>query len=224
MTSGPWEWKIISYESRFSALINSHVTLFLVWPEHESWENAHTDSRLSTFMQLLFSFDQYMRVEKTLLQTLVCQLSCNSHTTLVLVWPGHESWENSHTNSRLSTFMQLLFSFDQYMRVEKTLLQTLACQLSCNSFSRLTGHESWENSHVDSDLSSSFNTGALLRTCLKLKRNAKSRTIRSPHIPFLGGCWWGSGMYASPMMPPAKSWYVNKCAKQYSCQSFLLNS
>ena len=58
----------------------------------------------STLMQLLFSFDQDMRVEKTLLQTLPCQLS--------------------------STLMQLLFSFDQDMRVEKTLIQTLACQLS----------------------------------------------------------------------------------------------
>ena len=58
----------------------------------------------STLMQLLFSFDQDVRVEKTLIQTLACQLS--------------------------STLMQLLFSFDQDMRVEKTLIQTLACQLS----------------------------------------------------------------------------------------------
>ena len=29
-----------------------------------------------------------------------------------------------------STFMQLLFSFDRGMRVEKTLMQTLASQLS----------------------------------------------------------------------------------------------
>ena len=66
----------------------------------------------STLMQLLFSFDQDMRVEKTLIQTLACQLS--------------------------SILMQLLFSFDQDMKVEKTLVQTLACQLSCNSCSRLT--------------------------------------------------------------------------------------
>ena len=58
----------------------------------------------STFMQLLFSFDQDMRIEKTLIQTLACQLS--------------------------STLMQLLFSFDQDMRVEKTLIKTLSCQLS----------------------------------------------------------------------------------------------
>ena len=182
-------------------LINSHATLVLVWPGHASWENSHTNSCLSTLMQLLFSFDRDMRVEKTLIQTLASQLSCNScsrltgtcelrklscklllinsHATLVLVWPGHGSWENSHTNSCLSTLMQLLFSFDRDMRVEKTLIQSLASQLSCNSCSRLTGtcelrklsynllllnshatlvlvwpgHASWENSHVNSCLS-----------------------------------------------------------------------
>ena len=50
-------------------------------------------------MQLLFSFDQDMRVEKTLKQTLACQLS--------------------------STVMQLLFSFGQDMRVVKELLKQL---------------------------------------------------------------------------------------------------
>jgi hypothetical protein len=82
-------------------------------------------------MQVLFSFDRGMRVEKTLMQTLASQLSSilvrllffwpgneswvklsansrfstliNSHATLVLVWPGDESWENSHANSRFST-------------------------------------------------------------------------------------------------------------------------
>jgi hypothetical protein len=96
-----------------STLINSHATLVLVWPGHESWENSHANSRFSTLMQLLFSFDRDMRVEKTLTQTLASQLS--------------------------STLMQLLFSFDRGRRVEKTPMQTLASQLSCNSCSRLTG-------------------------------------------------------------------------------------
>ena len=52
----------------------------------------------------------------------------NSHITLVLVCSGHENWRNSHVNSRLSTLMQLLFSRDQDMRVDETLV----CQLSCN--------------------------------------------------------------------------------------------
>ena len=47
-------------------------------------------------MQLLFSFDQKMRVDET------------------------------DTNSRLSTLMQRLFSFDQDMRVRETLMQLLA--------------------------------------------------------------------------------------------------
>ena len=36
----------------------------------------------------------------------------------------------TRTNSRLSTLMQLVFSFDQDMRAEKSLMQTLASQLS----------------------------------------------------------------------------------------------
>ena len=95
-----------------STPINSHKTLVLVWLGHESWENSHANFRSSTLI--------------------------NSHATLVLIWPRHEGWENSHTNSRLSTLMQLLFSFDQDTRVKTTLIQTLACQLSCNSCSRLT--------------------------------------------------------------------------------------
>ena len=59
-------------------------------------------------MQLLFSFDQDMRVDET------------------------------HVNAGLLTLMQLSFSFDQDMKVDETLMQTVACQLSCNSCSRLT--------------------------------------------------------------------------------------
>ena len=58
----------------------------------------------STLMQLLFSFDQDMRVEKTLKQTLTSQLS--------------------------STLIQLLLSFGQDMTVERTLVITLSCRLS----------------------------------------------------------------------------------------------
>ena len=47
-------------------------------------------------------FDHRMRVKNTVI-CLTCQFSSN--------------------------LMQLLFSFDQDMRVEKTLIQTLACQL-----------------------------------------------------------------------------------------------
>ena len=73
-------------------------------------------------MQLFFSFDQDMRVEKTLIQTLACQLS--------------------------STLMQLLFSFDQDMRVEKTLVQSLACQLSSTLVLVWLAYDSWENLYI----------------------------------------------------------------------------
>ena len=55
-------------------------------------------------MHLLFSFDEDTTVEKTIKQTLACQLS--------------------------SSLMQLLFLFDEDTTVEKTIKQTLACQLS----------------------------------------------------------------------------------------------
>jgi hypothetical protein len=67
-------------------------------------------------MQLLFSFDQGMRVENTLMQTLASQLSFQ-----YIVY---------NIQSILSTLMQHVFSFDRHMRVEKTLMQTLASQLS----------------------------------------------------------------------------------------------
>ena len=55
-----------------------------------------------------------MKVDKTLVQTLACQL--------------------------LSTLMQLLFSFDQGMRVQKTLIRTLPSQLSSTFKSE---HKNW---------------------------------------------------------------------------------
>ena len=65
----------------------------------------------STLMQLLFSFDQDMRVEKTLKQTLTSQLS--------------------------STLIQLSFSFGQDMTVERTLVVTLSCRLSLRKHSSI---------------------------------------------------------------------------------------
>ena len=68
------------------------------------------DYHLSILMQLLLSFDQDMTVEKTLIQTLSCQLSSIlMHSTLVLS-----------------------FSSEQDMTVHKTLTQTLASKLAKN--------------------------------------------------------------------------------------------
>ena len=106
----------------------------------------------STLMQLLFSFDRGTRVEKTLMQTLASQLSCNSCSRLTgarelrklscklsLLDSYQLSCEKTLMQtlaSQLSsTLMQLLFSFDRGRRVEKTLMQTLASQL-LSSFDR----------------------------------------------------------------------------------------
>jgi branched-subunit amino acid transport protein AzlD len=108
--------------SRFSTIINSHATLVLVWPGHESWENSHTNSHFSTII--------------------------NYHATLVLLclWPGQEKTLMQTLASQLSsTLMQLLFSFvfDQGKRKLSCKLSLLNYhQLSCNSCSRLTG--AWE--------------------------------------------------------------------------------
>ena len=119
----------------------------------QSWCNFHaTLACQSSFMQLLFSFDQDMRVDETLMQTLACQLSCNScsrltrtrelmklscklslvnsRTTLVLVWPGHESWWKSHANSRL--FSLVVVAEDEVKKTEPKLkkLNLSQCKLS----------------------------------------------------------------------------------------------
>ena len=75
-------------------------------------------------MQLLFSFDQDMRVEKTLVQSLGYQLSS---TLMQLLFSFdrmrvEKTLIPAHACPFSSTLMQLLFSFDQDMRVEKTLI------------------------------------------------------------------------------------------------------
>ena len=138
---------------------------------------------MSTLIQLLFTFNQDMWVEKTLIQTLSGitshQLSCNSCSLVwpghelkklsyilsvvnshqlscnscSLVWPGHESWKNSHTNSH--------FKLSSTLMDTNSRLSTLI-----NSHATLVlvwqGHKSWENSHTNSRLSTLINSHATL--------------------------------------------------------------
>jgi hypothetical protein len=90
-------------------------------------------------MQLLFSFDRGMRVEKTLMQTLASQLSCNSCSRLI----------GARELGKLSCKLSLLSSH----------------QLSCNSCSRLTGAR--ELRKLSCKLSTLINTHSrLTRTLL----------------------------------------------------------
>ena len=73
-----------------------------------------------------------MRVQKPVVQAAASQLSSSP------VWPGHENWENSHTNSRLSTLSN--------SRVTLILVWP--------------EHENWENSHTNSRLSTLNNSPA----------------------------------------------------------------
>ncbi len=98
-----------------------------------------------TFMQLLFSFDWDTRVEKTVMQTLACQLSL--------------------------TFMQLLFSFDWDTRVEKTLMQTLSSQLSSilvATFSLANFHSSYCSFPFEGNITSQIWPGCLVTHSLRL--------------------------------------------------------
>ena len=110
------------------SLVNPHVTLVPVWPGHESWWNCP----MST-LSYRVSCNSCSRL--TLWTWELMKLSCNlslvnSHATVVLVWQGHESWWNSHANSRWSTLTKLLFPFDEDMRVD----ENFHCQLSLINF------------------------------------------------------------------------------------------
>jgi hypothetical protein len=111
-----------------------------------------------------------------------------SHATLVLVWPGHESWEvscklsfhNSHANSRFST----LINSHANSRFS-TLMQTLASQLSCK-FSLL-------NSYANSRFSTLMQTLASKLSCKLslLNSHANSRfstlmqTLATPRLNYI---------------------------------------
>jgi hypothetical protein len=116
------------------SLLNSHATLVLVWPGHESWENYHANSRFSSLINSLMQSWSCLTGAQEL-RKLSCKLSLlNSHQLsckLGLVWPGPESWENSRANS---IFLALINSHATLVLV-------------------WPGHESWENCHANSRFS-----------------------------------------------------------------------
>jgi hypothetical protein len=117
------KYSIVKVNIQTIIINNSHATLVLVWLGHESWENSHANSRFSTLinfscnscsrltgawelrklsckLSLLnshqLSYNSCSRLTGAReLRKLSCKLSLlNSHATLVLVWPGHESWDS----------------------------------------------------------------------------------------------------------------------------------
>ena len=86
-----------------------------------------------------------MRVEKTLTYKLSLvnshQLSCNSCFRLTRTWELRKlSYKISLLMQLSSTLMQLLFSFDQDMRVEKTAYKTRYRQACCKLFQQVFGY------------------------------------------------------------------------------------
>jgi hypothetical protein len=130
--------------SQLSSTLMHHATLVLVLTG--GWELRKLSCKLSLLNSHQLScnscsrFDRDMRVEKTLIQTLASQLSSTLMQLLFSFWSGHESWENSHTNSRFSTLI--------------------------NSHATLVliwpGHKSWENSHANSRFSTLISSHATL--------------------------------------------------------------
>jgi hypothetical protein len=128
---------LIDSRALSSTLIDFELVQILMRVDKSFCYRAVTSNQLSsTLMQLLFSFDQGMRVEKTLVQTLASQLSSTLMQLLFSFDRGmrvEKTLVQTLASQLSSTLMQLLFSFDQGMRVEKTLVQTIASQLSAST-------------------------------------------------------------------------------------------
>jgi hypothetical protein len=181
---------------------------------------AVISSQLSSIlMQLLFSFDHGgTRVEKTLVQTLASQLS----STLVLVWPGHESRENSHANSRFSTLMQLLFSYSHANSRFSTLI---------NSCSRLTTG-AWELRKLSCKLSllNSHATLVLVLSCKFSLLNSHQLSCNS--CSRLTGTWELRKLSCKFSLLNSHQLSCNSCfrltgareLRKLSCKLSLLNS
>jgi hypothetical protein len=122
----------------------------------DSWNSRW----LSALSSILIDFEPIQILMSFLYRAVISsQLSSNSRATLVLVWPGHESWENSHANSRFSTLI--------------------------NSHATLVlvwpGQESWENAHTNSRFSNLviYRSREAIRYDLRFQSNDKKPTSQS---------------------------------------------
>ena len=192
------------FATRAVSLINSHATLVLVWPGHESWENSHANSRFSTLIN---------SHANSRFSTLI-----NSHANSCSHLTG--AWELRKLSCKLSLLnshqlsCKLLFSFDRAMRVEKTLMQTLASQLSSTLMQTLVliwpGHESWENSHANSRFST------LIQPLFSFHRGMRIEKTLASQLSSILMQILASQLSSSLMQTPL--------ASQLSCKLSLLNS
>lgn len=72
-------------------------------PAYRSFFNPFRPDHMTAELQLYLSFDSWL--SSTLSNFAQSWWESNSHTTLVLVWLGYKTWENSHINSRLKAFI-----------------------------------------------------------------------------------------------------------------------
>ncbi len=95
------------------------------------------------------SFDRHMRVEKNSRANSRFSTLIYSHPRLTGAW---ELKELSRKLSLLNSHL-LSSSFDWRMRVQRTLVQTLASELSSTLILVWLAHDSWENSRANSRFS-----------------------------------------------------------------------
>jgi hypothetical protein len=126
---------------------------------------CHARSSNLNRLKFWWEFDKRSRYARGNIQSTLV----NSCATLVLVWPGHESWENSHTISRFSTLINshatLVLVWSWHESWENSHVNSRFSTL-INSHATLVlvwpGHESWENSHANSRFSTLINSHATL--------------------------------------------------------------
>ena len=110
------------------ALINSHHELTLI----------RVSVRLTSNICQASFLNSHPRLRNTLMQTLACQLSCNSSSRLT------RTWELRKLLCKLS-LLNVLNPHKLSSTLMKTLIQTLASQLSSTFILVWPGLERWEN-------------------------------------------------------------------------------
>jgi hypothetical protein len=162
---------IPAFDRQFSSTLIDFELVQILMRVDESFRYVRGNIQ-STLMQLLFSFDRGMRVEKTLMQT-----SCFSDSTLMQTLASQISCKLSLLNSH-----QL--SCNSCSRLTRTReLRKLSCklsllnshQLSCKSCSRLTG--TWELRKLSCKLLASLTLLWCKLSLLKSHANSRFSTL-----------------------------------------------
>ena len=134
-------------------LLNSHTALVLDWPGHDSWENSHTNSLMSTLT--------------------------NSHATLVLVWPCR-TWEYRENFDVQTLIYELSFNFCKKLAITLSEDSTsLVVRESCvSSFPKYRNNIK----HFTKKLNKWINTGNYNNTILPRTNQQKQLVLNTESL------------------------------------------